>query len=315
MKILLLYDVKGWAWYLKANAIKLNLPEYDIHVKCQNEFTPKDLTTYDTIHFFDWECGIGFAKHVNVTTSVTSHNHELLNWDYAKVNIPKFSAISCISKEIHDRLKSQGLNKVLYTCQNGVNDKLFFPKSKPDNSKFTVGWVSQRTSGGFQKGGKIDIKGYQHVLLPLKEKLKQYTDIDLIEHSETWKTATPHSDMPKLYHKFDVLISTSFLEGTPGSIFEGAATGLPVISTAVGCVPELVTNMHNGILIPTYKDAAEATARIDDFIKWILYLRDNRDICRKMGEANRIEVEKNWSWAIKSKCWIPVFENHKKAVK
>ncbi len=314
MKILLLYDVQGWAWYLKANAIKLNLPQYDIDVKSQNDFKKEDLKKYDSIHFFDWMSGLNHASNDNVTVSIASHNYEWLRWDYAKSNLPKFKGISCVSKELYDRLSTQKLNNNLYTCQNGVNDSLFFPKPKPPSSKFTVGWVSQRTAGGFQKGSKLDIKGYQHILLPLKEKLKQYKDIELIEHSENYKTATPHSEMPKIYQKFDILISTSFLEGTPGSIFEAASMGLPVISTEVGCVPELVTNMHNGILIPAYKDAIQATARIDDFIKWIIYLRDNREICKKMGEANRIEIEKNWSWAMKSKCWIPVFENHRRKV-
>lgn len=48
----------------------------------------------------------------------------------------------------------------------------------------------------------------------------------------------------------DVYVASSLFEGLPLSILEAMAAGLPVISTNVGGVPDIVRNGENGLLIP-----------------------------------------------------------------
>jgi glycosyltransferase involved in cell wall biosynthesis len=50
--------------------------------------------------------------------------------------------------------------------------------------------------------------------------------------------------------KADVFVFASEDEGLPMSIIEAMASGLPIIATSVGAVPDLVCNADNGYLIP-----------------------------------------------------------------
>jgi glycosyltransferase involved in cell wall biosynthesis len=56
----------------------------------------------------------------------------------------------------------------------------------------------------------------------------------------------------------DVLLLCSHSEGMPVVVMEAIAAGVPVVSTAVGGIPELIRNNHNGIL--TQPGSPEALA-------------------------------------------------------
>lgn len=57
-------------------------------------------------------------------------------------------------------------------------------------------------------------------------------------------------DLPAVYADLDVLVISSHNEGTPVSIIEALAAGVPVASTAVGGVPDLLKNGELGSLAP-----------------------------------------------------------------
>ena len=48
----------------------------------------------------------------------------------------------------------------------------------------------------------------------------------------------------------DIFISTSHVDNMPVAVVEACAMGLPVVSTAVGGVPDLITDGHTGLLVP-----------------------------------------------------------------
>jgi glycosyltransferase involved in cell wall biosynthesis len=57
-------------------------------------------------------------------------------------------------------------------------------------------------------------------------------------------------DLRPAYSDMDVLVISSHNEGTPVSIIEALAAGVPVVSTAVGGVPDLLQNGALGRLVP-----------------------------------------------------------------
>ena len=88
------------------------------------------------------------------------------------------------------------------------------------------------------------------------------------------------ADMPAIYESLDVLVSASRLEGLPIALLEGMQTGLPVVATAVGEVPEVVVDGQTGILVAPEDPAALAGA-----IGRMLGDAGLRERCGRAGQA------------------------------
>jgi glycosyltransferase involved in cell wall biosynthesis len=92
--------------------------------------------------------------------------------------------------------------------------------------------------------------------------------------------------MPEFYHSIDVYVCASRSEGTPSPCLEAAACGLPVITTRVGNMPELIRDGENGYFIE--RDA-------DDLAEKLGRLRDDPNLRLRMGLAARAAIEA-WDW-------------------
>jgi glycosyltransferase involved in cell wall biosynthesis len=78
-------------------------------------------------------------------------------------------------------------------------------------------------------------------------------------HDSVALAGTRH-DVPELLARADVFALSSRSEGAPLSILEAMAAGLPVVSSRVGGVPELVADGETGLLVPPGDPAAMAAA-------------------------------------------------------
>ena len=56
-------------------------------------------------------------------------------------------------------------------------------------------------------------------------------------------------DVPEQLRELDLFVLASHREGRPTSIMEAMASGLPVVATRVGSVPELVADGRTGLLV------------------------------------------------------------------
>jgi glycosyltransferase involved in cell wall biosynthesis len=63
-------------------------------------------------------------------------------------------------------------------------------------------------------------------------------------------------DVPDVLNAFDVFALSSTTEGLPLVIPEAMATGLPVVSTRVGGIPDVIEEGETGFLVPTGDEAA-----------------------------------------------------------
>jgi len=93
-------------------------------------------------------------------------------------------------------------------------------------------------------------------------------------------------DMPGVYASLDVVVSSSRQEGLPMAILEGMASGLPLVATAVGEVPTVVSE-GTGVLVPA-DDVGALTAGISEL------LRDPERRAR-LGAAARKLIEDEYS--------------------
>ena len=64
---------------------------------------------------------------------------------------------------------------------------------------------------------------------------------------------------------FDCMVQPSLTEGTPNSVLEAFCLGVPVIATAVGGVPDMITHGDNGLLVPP-RDAVSLAAAMAQLV-------------------------------------------------
>lgn len=57
-------------------------------------------------------------------------------------------------------------------------------------------------------------------------------------------------NVPDWMLAMDVLVNPSLREGMPNAVLEAMAAGLPVVATAVGGLPEMITHGQSGMLVP-----------------------------------------------------------------
>lgn len=94
----------------------------------------------------------------------------------------------------------------------------------------------------------------------------------------------------RVFQECDIYVLPSYNEGLPGSILEAMATGVPVISTPVGGIPEAVIENRNGFLINP--------GDTDDLYRKLKMLCQNKELREKMGKESkniimeRFEIEK-----------------------
>jgi glycosyltransferase involved in cell wall biosynthesis len=83
---------------------------------------------------------------------------------------------------------------------------------------------------------------------PLKQQLeRQASELELLPGIIELKEPVP--DMKSIYQQADILVLTSDFEGTPNVVLEAMASGLPVVATRVGGVPEVIQNEKTGYLV------------------------------------------------------------------
>ena len=74
-------------------------------------------------------------------------------------------------------------------------------------------------------------------------------------------------DMPALYAASDALVLSSAWEGMPNVVLEAMASATPVVATAVGAVPEIVSDGESGLIVPPrdHEALADAMAQMMEF--------------------------------------------------
>ena len=180
----------------------------------------------------------------------------------------------------------------------GANPERFFRAGWPEGH-FTVGLVSRY----YGVHGRVeDNKGAATVLGVMRILAGRRTEAMLLVAGTGWRRPAQelstipvpvlyyergrncaYADYPRLYNAMDCLLIASKFEGGPVAAYEAMMCGRPLVSTAVGVVPELVAEGRTGHIFA--QGDAEACAEL------LLKLRDERDEWRRerwRGPAARV---------------------------
>lgn len=96
----------------------------------------------------------------------------------------------------------------------------------------------------------------------------------------------PITQMAELLAATDLQVISSGWEGLPMTLLEGMAMERPVASTAVGGIPDCVTDGQTGVLVPATDAAALAAAMAD--------LLGDPAKCKRLGKAARQTIVKTY---------------------
>jgi glycosyltransferase involved in cell wall biosynthesis len=96
------------------------------------------------------------------------------------------------------------------------------------------------------------------------------------------------ANMAPLFQTAHVCVLTSDFEGTPNVVMEAMASGLPVVATNVGGVPEILQNGKTGFVTERSDEIAMSKA--------LVCLIENQELRRKMGEQARSYIETKHSF-------------------
>jgi glycosyltransferase involved in cell wall biosynthesis len=172
------------------------------------------------------------------------------------------------------------LSQPVYYTPNGVDTELFrpaLPPSPPAPSRpLRVGWAGSLTNHGAEH------RGVHEFIAPAVAAVEG-AELRLAAREEKWRS---HEEMLDFYRSLDAYVCASRSEGTPNPCLEAAACGLPVVTTRVGNMPELIRDGENGFFVE--RDATD----IAEKLRW---LRDDPGLRERLGRAARASAEL-WDW-------------------
>lgn len=279
MRIAFIGDKKGKVHYNRYEAFSLLLREYTTIDFFEVKNLPKRIYQYDIVYFASFTLlGKIKLKHPKIYGSVTSWKCIREKKDLSLLNL--FGKISVNNLALWKEIKHIYHSAVC--IPNGVDANFFSPFSNHcfDPSNVIIGWVGNRDR---------EEKGYKSILCPVKNKLSnKCVSIKEIATSKSSKTLKSQFEMREFYRSIDFYLVTSYAEGTPNPALEAAACGVPVISTPVGNMPELIIEGKNGFFIE---------CNIENIVNSLCKLPTISQIKYKMMSDNiRGSILNGWSW-------------------
>jgi glycosyltransferase involved in cell wall biosynthesis len=122
----------------------------------------------------------------------------------------------------------------------------------------------------------------------LRSQLEELTGQLGLTRSVSFLGAIEHRQVPELLRNVDIFVMPSIREEFGVAAVEAQAMEIPVISTRVGGVPEVVLDGETGILVEPGDSEQLAQA--------ILALIENPALRRQMGKRGREHVLANYRW-------------------
>jgi len=128
--------------------------------------------------------------------------------------------------------------------------------------------------------------GEEEVMLSFcrKEKIQEYVKFTGFLSSKA---------IIQILNSSDIFVLPSHSEGFPNVILEAMAAGLPIVSTPVGAIPEIIENGENGLLVKPKDHSALAEK--------LIWLIENEQVRKKMGIRNIEKIQMNYDLKIVAK--------------
>lgn len=294
------------------------LSAVDILIRLTRLLRERDIDIVHTHRYKDTILGTIAAKWTGVPYLVrTIHGlvEPLSGWNRAKFStyeaLDKLTLwcaanrIIAVSKQMAETLKASGYRASSVMCiHNGVDLSRLRPRKSREQIRKELG-LTPRTLLVGTAGRLAPVKAHDSLLRaatlilreepharflivgdgPLREELVALADNLGVRRECLFPGARP--DVHDLIWAMDIFVLPSLSEGIPMALLEAMALGRPVVATAVGGVPEIVTHSSNGLLVKPGDEQALATACLD--------LAFDRTRAQSIGASARETIEEAFS--------------------
>ncbi len=181
-----------------------------------------------------------------------------------------------VSKNLGDSINKLVITKPFEVVKNVVDTKLFYYQPSDNKPLF---WLSHVSMINHPKNPKGLLRAFSEAVktnTQLRLRMIGQTNREIIEYVTSlninefvvFTGMLPQNEVAALLQKSDAFLLFSLYENMPCVIAEALCCGLPVISTNVGGIGEIITP-ENGILINTSDEEA--------FTKAILRMSEGKD--------------------------------------
>ena len=286
-KIQYVVEKAQWAIYWEGQAIRNNIEKMYPGTMNVTSRPNRIMGADKVVHFgsqYMWE---SWARHLTTKNHyVASFFHgkpedspaTARHLDQFLALSPRLSKIVVSCTLVYDRLRKLGVDEgKLEKIPIGVDTEVFCPATTEKRLQIRreIGVSDDAVViGTFQKDGQgwgsgnmpKHIKGpdvflsvverlareFQlHIILtgPARGYVKKGLEAARIPYTHRY-LQTPQ-ELVNLYHVLDFYLMTSREEGGPKGLMESMASGIPVVSTAVGMAPDLIENGINGFIVDT----------------------------------------------------------------
>lgn len=318
-KIALIVDTDNWAFYNRAVKLSEKLKEeYEFKIiPATTALQENVLQTIllvqdcDLVHFF-WR-GLLFSlddenivfkrnqidvnrfieeKFTNIIKTTCVPDHALLdekNLEKSKKVLNMVDGYYTMSGKLFDIYQQLDCQKPQRVIIGGVEEKYFpaenlerFEIENLENRKIVIGWSGNSKWGDWNN--HIDLKGVHTIIKPVVEELqKEGHQIELILADRSEKLI-PIEEMKDFYKQIDIYVCASETEGGPNPILEAMCCGVPIISTDVGYVRDVLGMKQKDFILK------ERTK--EDLKENIKKLLENKEKFKELSKENISESKK-----------------------
>jgi glycosyltransferase involved in cell wall biosynthesis len=272
---------------------------------------------YDILHTHDYKSDIfGFLlrKHLTWVSTVhgwTSSDAKVRCYEWLDRRVlPHAAAVAAVSLELYEQLGRLGLRQEQRVyLPNAIDCDTYTPASRrEENGACRIATVARLSS---EKAIPILLRAFaalpdfcQLTIIgdgPLRTALAQLAQQLHIDTRVSFLGV--RNDIPALLAETDIFALPSLREGTPMSLLEAMAAGCSCVASAVGNIPQIIQDKHNGLLV-TAGDATSLTNALAS-------LATNVPLRRTLAKEARTFVAEHYSLPRLGEGLLTFYENQR----
>ena len=299
-RLLFIVDRPNWAHDFKTrNLMRLLGSEFDIRLRYHSEVNEEDICEANLVLIYYW---LQFERMQSLASAFRRNRHKLLvgisssyelegdRQDLGLAVIGDFASGVFVNNLSLYRQYQPRLRVPVFYTPNGVDTRFYFPNTgKAPSSLLRVGWAGSLTNMG------SDHRGYHEFIVPAAG-VVEGVELLTAAREERWRGP---GEMREFYRSLDVYVCASRTEGTPNPCLEAAACGVPLVTTCVGNMPELVRHGVNGFFV---------ARDVDDIARRLRTLRDDPNLRTAMSRQIHHDIQA-WDWSLRARAYRQMFQS------